>query len=345
MIVDDSTFMRKILADILREDKDIIVVGEAKNGKEALEKIPLLKPDVITLDVEMPIMNGITTLKNIVKKYNIPTVMISSLTMEGANLTLNALEEGAVDFISKPKNIFNLSGEKIKLEIIDKVRIASKSNMYSKYTKPYIPKSSNTRLTKRGLKEKEFEYIVAIGTSTGGPRALQSVLPLLPKNINGAIVVVQHMPPKFTKSLADRLNTLTEIKVKEGKEGEILKKGCCYIAPGDFHMKVVNKENKYILELSKEEPIKGLRPAVDILMESVARLDGLKKIGIIMTGMGSDGSNGIVQIKKSNGYTIAQDEESSVVFGMPRLAIETGYIDKVVPLNNIAHEIMGIMGV
>ena len=153
------------------------------------------------------------------------------------------------------------------------------------------------------------------------------------------------MPPKFTKSLADRLNTLSNIEVVEGKEGEILKRGYCYIAPGDFHMKVVHKKNNYILELSKEEPIKGLRPAVDILMESVAKLEGLKKIGIVMTGMGSDGSKGIVQIKKSNGYTIAQDEESSVVFGMPKLAIETGHIDKIVPLNNIAHEIMSIMEV
>ncbi len=193
--------------------------------------------------------------------------------------------------------------------------------------------------------ENKFEYIIVIGTSTGGPRALQNVLPLLPKNIDGAIVVVQHMPPKFTKSLANRLNTLANIKVKEGEEGDVLRKGYCYIAPGDLHMRVVNKENKYILELSKEEPIKGLRPAVDILMESVAKLEDLKKIGIVMTGMGSDGSKGIVQIKKSNGYTIAQDEESSVVFGMPKLAIETGHIDKVVPLNNIAHEIMSIMGV
>lgn len=345
MIVDDSTFMRKILLDIFKEDKEIIVIGEAKNGKEALEKIPLLKPDVITLDVEMPVMDGITTLKNIVKKYNIPTVMISNLTMEGANLTVKALEEGAIDFIPKPKNIFSLSGEKTKSEIIDKIKIASKSKVCLKHTKTYIPENPNVQLIKRGLKEKEFEYIVAIGTSTGGPRALQSVLPFLPKNINGAIVVVQHMPPKFTKSLADRLNTLSNIEVVEGKEGEILKRGYCYIAPGDFHMKVVHKKNNYILELSKEEPIKGLRPAVDILMESVAKLEGLKKIGIVMTGMGSDGSKGIVQIKKSNGYTIAQDEESSVVFGMPKLAIETGHIDKIVPLNNIAHEIMSIMEV
>lgn len=345
MVVDDSPFMRKILTDILKEDKEIAVIGEAKNGKEALEKIPLLKPDVITLDVQMPIMDGITALKSIAKRYNIPVVMISSLTMEGANLTLKALEEGAVDFIPKPKNIFSLSGEVIKLEIIDKIKIASKSKVNLNYKKTYIPKSSNKQLIRIDPNGKEFEYIIVIGTSTGGPRALQSVLPLLPRDINGAIVVVQHMPPKFTKSLADRLNTLAEIKVKEGKEGDILKKGYCYIAPGDFHMRVVNKENNYILELSKEDPIKGLRPAADILMESVAKLEDLEKIGIIMTGMGSDGSRGIVQIKESNGYTIAQDEESSVVFGMPKLAIETEHIDKIVPLNNIAHEVMSIVGV
>ena len=194
------------------------------------------------------------------------------------------------------------------------------------------------------VKKEKFDYIIAIGTSTGGPNALQSVLPLLPENINGTIVVVQHMPPKFTKSLANRLNNLSNIKVKEGEEGDILQKGYCYIAPGDFHMKVLSKED-YIIKLTKDPPIKGLRPAVDVLMDSVAKLDGLKKVGVIMTGMGSDGAKGIVQMKKSNGYTIAQDEESSVVFGMPKLAIETEHIDKIVPLNSIAQEIMSIVGV
>lgn len=344
-IVDDSPFIRKILVDIFKEDKEIIIVGEARNGKEALEKIPLLNPDVITLDVEMPIMDGITALENIIKLYNIPIVMISSLTTDGANLTLEALEKGAIDFIPKPKNIFNLSREKIKLEIISKIKIAAKSKVTINYNKLHNRPLLNSRSLLNKTNEDDFEYIITIGTSTGGPRALQSVLPLIPKDINGTIVVVQHMPPNFTKSLAERLDALSNIKVKEGEEGDILKRGYCYIAPGDFHMKVVNKEGNHTIELNKEPAVKGLRPAVDVLMESVAKLDNLKKVGVIMTGMGSDGSQGIIEIKKSNGYTIAQNQETSVIFGMPKAAIDTKSIDKIVPLNSIAYEIMSKVGV
>ena len=346
MIVDDSPFMRKILTDILQEDDEILVVGEAKNGKEALEKIPLLKPDLITLDVEMPIMDGITTLRHIVNKYQLPVIMISSLTMEGATLTLKALEEGAIDFISKPKNIFNLSKDTIKYKITDKIKAAAKSKASVKYKhNNIVKKHKSVKVFNKKDNKEDYDYIIVIGTSTGGPRALQYVLPLIPEDINGTIVVVQHMPPNFTKSLADRLNTLSNIVVKEGEGGEILKRGYCYIAPGDFHMIVEEKRGNYIIELNKEPAIKGLRPAADILMESVAKLNHLKKIAVIMTGMGSDGSKGILDIKKSNGYVIAQDEDTSVVFGMPKSAIETKLVDKVVPLDNIAHEIVSIVGV
>ncbi|NLJ99365.1 MAG: chemotaxis response regulator protein-glutamate methylesterase [Tissierellia bacterium] len=345
LIVDDSPFMRKVLTDICKKDEEIIVVGEAGHGEEALKKIPLLKPDVITLDIEMPIMDGIDTLKNITKNYNIPVVMISSLTTEGANLTLKALEEGAIDFIPKPKDIFKLSDEKIRSDITNKIKAASKYKIKLDYKKKSIIRPSKIHIPKPNSSTKEFEYIIAIGTSTGGPRALQSVLPLLSAKINAAIVVVQHMPPKFTKSLSDRLNVLSNINVKEGEEGDVLKRGCCYIAPGDYHMRVETINNKHIIRLNKEKPIKGLRPAADILMESVAKLDNLDKVGIVMTGMGSDGARGITEIKKSNGYIIAQDKESSVVFGMPKLAIETGCVDKIIPLNGIANEIMSIVGV
>lgn len=224
LIVDDSPFMRKVLTDICKKDEEIIVVGEAGHGEEALKKIPLLKPDVITLDIEMPIMDGIDTLKNITKNYNIPVVMISSLTTEGANLTLKALEEGAVDFIPKPKDIFKLSDEKIRSDITNKIKAASKYKIKLDYKKKSIIRPSKIHIPKPNSSTKEFEYIIAIGTSTGGPRALQSVLPLLSAKINAAIVVVQHMPPKFTKSLSDRLNVLSNINVKEGEEGDVLKK-------------------------------------------------------------------------------------------------------------------------
>ncbi|MCF6463317.1 protein-glutamate methylesterase/protein-glutamine glutaminase [Clostridium sp. Cult1] len=343
LIVDDSPFARKILKDILNEDNEIVVIGEAKNGIEALEKIPLLKPDIITLDIEMPVMNGITTLENIVNNYSIPVIVVSNLTQKDAALTLEALEKGAIDFIEKPKNIFSLSGKATKVDMINKIKVSAKSNIKC------IKKSTIKPIAINPVIDKDigdsFEYLIVIGTSTGGPRALKEVLPLLPKNINGSIVVVQHMPPNFTKSLADRLNSLSKIKVKEGEEGDRLKKGHCYIAPGDFHMEVIQKESGYFIQLNKKPVIKGLRPSVDVLMESVAKIDDIKKVGVILTGMGSDGSNGIIKIKKSKGYTIAQDKESSVVFGMPKSAINTKHIDKVVPLNNIAHEIMSRVGV
>lgn len=345
LIVDDSPFIRRILKDILQKDDAITVVGQAKNGKEALEKIPLLKPDLITLDVNMPVMDGMYTLKRIINNYNIPVIMMSSFTTEGASLTLKALEEGAIDFIPKPKNIFSLDGDKIKQDIIQKIKIAAKSKLDANYSGGYISKPFKENNATIQINSDKFEYIIVIGTSTGGPRALQEVLPLFPKNINGTIVVVQHMPPKFTKSLAERLNSLSNVVVKEGEHGIKLKKGHCYIAPGDFHMKIIEENEDYAIELNKDHLVKGLRPSVDVLMESVAKINKLKKVGVIMTGMGNDGSNGIVQMKKANGYLISQDEKSSIVFGMPKAAIATNCIDKIVPLNNIADEIMKKVGV
>jgi len=345
LIVDDSTFFRRMLKDILQRDREIAIIGEARNGREALEKIPILKPDVITLDVEMPFMDGITTLKHISRDYRIPVVMLSSLTTEGASMTLKALEEGAVDFIPKPTNIFSLSGEELKIEIINKIKVAAKCNLNSKGFQSHSKKKIHTNKIKPINGNLDFNYIIAIGTSTGGPRALQEVIPLFPQNINGSILVVQHMPPKFTKSLADRLNSMSEIYVKEGEDGDKLNRGWCYIAPGGYHMKVVQEGNDYVIRLDKGEPIKGLRPAADVLMESVAKLKDIEKIGVVMTGMGSDGSNGIIQMKKSDSYIIAQDEESSTVFGMPKAAIKTNCVDKVVSLYEIANEIMQIVGV
>lgn len=345
LIVDDSPFMRRILKNVLEKDKDIVVVGEAKNGKEALESIYTIKPDLITLDVEMPIMDGLTALRKIIDKFNIPVIMLSSLTKEGAQLTLRALEEGAFDFIPKPINIFAVEGQAFREDLINKIKVAVKSKR--NIIKPKVNTKTKFKVISKKVtnNDSNFEYLIVIGTSTGGPRALQEVIPLIPKSINGSIVVVQHMPPKFTKSLADRLNNLSELDVFEGEDNMILKRGCCYIAPGDYHMKVVKDGSFYKLKLDKGPQVKGLRPSVDVLMESVAKLSGLKIVGVVMTGMGSDGAKGIVEIKKANGFIIAQDKESSTVFGMPKAAIETNYVDKVVPLYRIADEIIGIVGV
>ena len=344
MVVDDSALIRKLLTDILKLDKDILIVGTARNGKEALEKIPTLKPDIITLDVEMPLMDGLTTLKHIVSRYKLPVIMISTLTEKGAELTLKALEEGAIDFLQKPTNVFALSQNEIKDEIIEKIKMGSKAKIETKQPLMHVNKieQSNNNIIK--IKD-SFTNIVAIGTSTGGPRALQSLIPLIPVNINATIVIVQHMPPKFTKSLSERLNSTSNIEVKEAEEGDILKRGCAYIAPGDYHMTIVKERNNLVVRLNQNPQVMGLRPTVDILMQSVASIEGYSKLGIILTGMGSDGAEGILQMKKNNSYTIAQNESTSVVFGMPKAAIATGIIDEVLPLEKIAGKIISKVGV
>lgn len=344
LIVDDSALIRKILTDILHTDKDIMVVGTARNGKEALEKIKVLKPDIITLDIEMPLMDGITTLKHIVANYKIPVIMISSLTSEGADLTLKALDEGAIDFLPKPENIFSISQKHIKESVINKVKTGVSSKNYDK--KNIVRSKISKDINLKGQRySDDFNYIVSIGTSTGGPRALQDLLPYIPSNINASILVVQHMPPKFTKSLADRLNYLSDIKVKEAEDGDVLMRGNAYIAPGDYHMAVKEESGKLIIRLNQEPEVMGLRPTVDYLMNSIADIRKCKKLGIILTGMGSDGAKGIVRLKESGGYTIAQDEQSSVVYGMPKAAVATKCIDEVLSLNEIADKIVRKVGV
>lgn len=343
LVVDDSILIRKILTDILESDDEIKVIDTAKNGKEALEKLESLKPDLVTLDIEMPIIDGITTLKHIVSKYKVPVIMISSLTSEGADLTLEALDQGAVDFLPKPTNVFGLKQNDIKKQIIEKVKAAVKSKFYT--IKPIVKTTKcNKHIRSEPKSQSNFQNIIAIGTSTGGPRALQSIIPQLPADINASVVIVQHMPPKFTKSLADRLNSISNIKVKEAEEGDILLRGNAYIAPGDYHLRIINESGKLVVRLSQEPEVLGLRPTVDIMMESVAKLEGYNKIGVILTGMGSDGSRGIRSIKQFGGFTIAQDETTSVVFGMPKAAIDTKCIDSVLPIEKIGDKILSKVG-
>ncbi|HEY8361841.1 MAG TPA: chemotaxis response regulator protein-glutamate methylesterase [Tissierellaceae bacterium] len=343
LVVDDSVLIRKILTDILESDDEIKVIDTARNGKEALEKIELLKPDLVTLDIEMPIMDGITTLKQIVSKYRIPVIMVSSLTYEGAELTLEALDIGAVDFLPKPTNIFSIKQEDIKHQIVEKVKVAAKSKFYA--IKPVAEvKKQYDIIKKKKLLNTKFDNIVAIGTSTGGPRALQMLIPQFPADINASIVIVQHMPAKFTKSLADRLDSISSVKVKEAEEGEILQRGHAYIAPGDYHLKILKEKDNLVVRLDKEPEVLGLRPTVDKMMDSIAKIDGYNKIGVILTGMGSDGKKGIRSIKESGGFTIAQDEATSVVFGMPKAAISTNCIDIVLPIDKIGEKILSKVG-
>ncbi|KAB3535861.1 chemotaxis response regulator protein-glutamate methylesterase [Alkaliphilus pronyensis] len=341
LIVDDSAFIRKILTDIINSDPDLKVVGFARNGKDAIEKIAVLQPDVVTMDVEMPVMNGILSLELIMKKNPIPVVMLSSLTSDGAKSAITALELGAVDFIEKPSSVFGVNAETLKNEVIFKIKAASKAKLEKKRNTGVAIKSFTLKSqVERG--NNISSSIIAIGTSTGGPRALQAILPLLPASINASILIVQHMPPGFTRSLAERLDTISQIKVKEAEDKEELLPGVAYIAPGDFHMAVEKtKGNRCFIKLDKTQPVSGHRPSADVLFSSVSKLDNEKVLAVIMTGMGSDGTNGLRELKDSKKSPIlAQDEESCVVYGMPKSAVKAGIVDDILPLNKIAKAII-----
>lgn len=349
LIVDDSAFIRKILKDILSLDSEIEIIDIAKNGQEALEKLLTSDVDVITLDVEMPIMDGISTLKKIMKDKPTPTLMLSSLTQSGAELTIQALNLGAVDFITKPSNIFKISDENVKSLIIDKIKIASKievtkNNFISKEI--VILKKESKIEFNYNSKSEAVEQIIAIGTSTGGPRALQEVIPNISENINAPVVVVQHMPAGFTKSLAERLNSISKITVKEAEHGEILKNGVAYIAPGEKHLKFKKEAKNIKIILDDSDKISGHKPSVDAMFYSLSEIPFKKIVSVIMTGMGSDGSKGMKTLKENkNVYSIAEDESTCVVFGMPKSAINIGAVDKILPLSLISKEINKLMGV
>ncbi|HWR61775.1 MAG TPA: chemotaxis response regulator protein-glutamate methylesterase [Clostridia bacterium] len=350
LIVDDSAFMRRLISDMLSSDPHIEVADTARNGKEGLEKAIALKPDIITLDVEMPVMNGLETLEELMKLTPVPkVVMLSSLTYEGGEATIKALELGALDFITKPTtSIINYDAEHIRDELTKKINLIGKSRIK---LSPPIPVRERTPVIKKttvlnNIPSGGLKYIIAIGTSTGGPRALQDVLPKLPGDIPAAVLVVQHMPPGFTKSLSERLDSLSQINVKEAEDGDVLQPGWAYIAPGDYHM-IINRYagDGYRISTNKQPPVTGHRPSVNVMMSSVAEAGHKNLIAVMMTGMGNDGTEGILKIKNCGGKTIAQEESSCVVYGMPKSAVKAGAIDTITPLQNITAEILKIMGV
>lgn len=338
LVVDDSAFMRKSISIMLEEDKGIKVIGTAKDGVEGYELTKKLKPDLVTLDIEMPRMDGLTTLEKIMKECPTPVMMVSSLTTEGAESTLRALELGAVDFIPKELSFVNVNIIKIREELIRKVKeIVSQRSLRRRFRnlrppsllqKPveYTPRFKS--LPKIGYKA------VALGISTGGPLSLQKVIPKLTFT-SVPMFIVQHMPPKFTKSLSQRLNDLSSITVKEAEEGEVVKNGTVYIAPGGFHMTLRKHPGFNTIHISEQPEDTLHRPSVDVMMNSVIDIYGKYTMGVIMTGMGKDGSEAIDRLKKLGGYTISQDQESCVVFGMPRAVIEMGNADVVADLEKI----------
>ncbi|MBM7586852.1 two-component system chemotaxis response regulator CheB [Bacillus pakistanensis] len=345
LIVDDSAFMRKLIKSFLSSSPCLEVIGLARNGKDAIEKIKVFHPDVMTLDVEMPRMNGLEALKIIMEECPIPTIMLSSTTDEGTENTMKAFELGAIDFVAKPSGTISLDLEKVKNDLIEKVENASKvqvSKIKRKYRQQEIQFVNTASMQPRFEKgDKERAKLICIGTSTGGPRALEEVLTALPSSINAPILIVQHMPAGFTKSLAQRLNTISSIEVKEAEAGEIIKKGIAYLAPGGYHLTVEETLEGLKVVLDIKPSRNGHRPSVDILFESVSRLLNIQKVAVIMTGMGSDGTKGLVKLKqKGDSKVIAESQETCIVFGMPKAAIEANVVDHVEKLDNIARSVM-----
>ncbi|WP_053219650.1 protein-glutamate methylesterase/protein-glutamine glutaminase [Virgibacillus senegalensis] len=338
MVVDDSAFMRKMIGDILHSDSRLQVAGTARNGQDALDKLPKLDIDVITMDIEMPVLDGISTLKRIMEKQAVPVVMLSSLTTRGADSTMEAMDIGAVDFIAKPSGSISLDINNVKDEIIDKVIHAAGVKVNDTTTRQLATRALPPRPIELPKKQ-SLKKIVAIGTSTGGPKALHEVLTRLPGNFPAPIVIVQHMPPNFTRSLANRLDSLSELHIKEAENGEVLQNGTAYIAPGGFHLRVRQIGRALAAHVTEEAPIKGHRPSVDILFESLANQTLCQTVSVVMTGMGADGAAGVIQMKKadSNAVVIAESQNSSVVYGMPQAAVKTGYVDLVKDLGDISN--------
>ncbi|RNB91860.1 chemotaxis response regulator protein-glutamate methylesterase [Brevibacillus fluminis] len=395
LVVDDSAFMRKVISDILSEDPSIEVIDRAKNGKECVEKVKSLQPDVVTLDLEMPIMNGLEALEQLMKEHPVPVVMLSSVTREGAEQTIHALELGAIDFVTKPSGSISLDIHKVADGIVEKVKAAALTRLRQRRPGGFAPKSSvssqssfsssapsptvqpqpsekpvgfqrpssfqaeretasaqatapsvspikQNRISQLGT---SFSKLVAVGTSTGGPKALQTLLTAIPAHFPAPIVVVQHMPPGFTRSLAQRLDTLCGLHVVEAENGQALEAGTVYIAPGGYHMEVAEQSGKQLtIHLHQADPRGGHRPSVDVLFESVSKLTNVSKWAIIMTGMGSDGTKGLRLMKEGGPVTsIIEDESSCVVYGMPRSAVVAGLADHVVPLEKIAETLVRLV--
>ncbi len=332
LVVDDSALMRRMISDMVSSSPDFVVVGTARDGGEAIEKVSRLKPDVVTLDVEMPRINGIEALTHIMMHNPTPVIMLSALTKEGAEITMKALELGAVDFLPKPggKSI-SLGIEQVREELIKKLKAAALSRPRRLLMKQRRPPSAHIRR----LPENSA---LVFGASTGGPGTLMDILPALPEKLP-PVFIVQHMPPGFTASFASRLNTLTKFEVKEAGDGDVVEPGVGYVAPGDYHMEV----RRGRIRLNQQPRLHGVRPAVDVTMESAARNYGSRTVGVLLTGMGCDGAAGLKKIREAGGRTIVESEETCVVFGMPKAAIEAGAAEIIAPSYRIAEEIRKVL--
>jgi two-component system chemotaxis response regulator CheB len=342
LIVDDSVVIRRLLSDCLAGDAEIEVVGSASNGRLGLAKIPQLNPDLVTLDIEMPGLSGLETLAEIRKAHpRLPVIMFSTLTERGAAITLEALSLGARDYVTKPSNAGSMATamDRVRGELIPKIKALCHKAPLAPIRRNFSrssPLASKARSIALAAGPPE---IVAIGVSTGGPNALAEVLPHLPRDLRVPIVIVQHMPPVFTRLLSERLRNACQIDVQEGAAGSVLRPGSAWIAPGGKHMFVERAGTEVRLGLSEDAPENSCRPAADVLFRSVVAHYGGRVLGVVMTGMGQDGFRGCELIREAGGHVVVQDEESSVVWGMPGYVARAGLADKVLPLSEIAGEI------
>ena len=344
LIVDDSALVRKMLTEIIDSQKDMQAIGAAPDPLVAREMIRNLNPDVLTLDVEMPKMDGLDFLERLMRLRPIPVVMVSTLTERGSEITLRALELGAIDFVSKPKLDIASGLKDYAREITDKIRIASKARIRQRLPASIAPSlSADAVLPAFTNRVASTEKLIIIGASTGGTEAIKDVLVQFPPDCPG-ILITQHMPEGFTKSFAARLDSLCKVSVKEAEHNERILPGHAYLAPGHSHLLLKRSGANYMTELSQGEPVNRHRPSVDVLFRSAANFAGKNAVGVILTGMGKDGAAGMLEMKNAGAYNISQDEATCVVFGMPKEAIAVGGVDEIVPLQDVARRVLANVG-
>ncbi len=337
LVADDSAFMRKTISAILNKAEDMEVVATARDGLDAIQKVTDYKPDVLTLDIEMPRLAGLETLGYIMSECPTPVVILSAYTESGGKTTMKALEYGAVDFVSKPSGPISLDMAEVADSLVAKVRIAAHVEV-SRLKFLEFEKFKKSIPAFHALVA--GQQVVVIASSTGGPRALYEVIPGLPADFPAAVLVVQHMSPGFTHLLAKRLDQVSELHVKEAEEGDVILAGQVYLAPSKHHMIVVNENGREIIKLHQGPTRYGVRPSADVTMESVAELFGHNTLAVVLTGMGRDGTHGAVMMKEKGGTIIVQNEETSVVYGMPKAVQEAGVADGIYPINEIRNQII-----
>ncbi len=341
LIIDDSALIRSLLTEIIGKQPDLEVVGAAPDPLIAREMIRALNPDVLTLDVEMPRMDGLDFLEKLMRLRPTPVVMVSTLTERGAEVTIRALELGAIDFVAKPKLGIATGMQDLAADICDKIRVAAKAHLHRHGARPapgpaqeQMDKSTPERYSRMST-----EKLIAIGASTGGTEAIREVLVRMPADCPG-VLITQHMPPGFTRSFAARMDSLSRLSVSEASDGERVLPGHAYIAPGNRHMRLAKSGSNYMIALDDTEPVNRHRPSVEVLFRSVAAIAGRNALGVMLTGMGRDGASAMLEMRNAGSFNIAQDEASCVVFGMPREAIAAGAVHEILPVTDIAARLL-----